>query len=135
MGRRKEHVSPVTLRRGRARKRSVHFGGTIGSANTTRTTEEGAPMIPRVFALLIPAALAGCAAGTSVRAAEGENTDSGPVSLAPAPDDESQPAPANTEPAPQEQPGSEQQPQPETSAATPDQGYAPYGGAAASRTL
>ena len=92
-------------------------------------------MIPRVFALLIPAALAGCAAGTSIRPAEGDDTESPPVSLAPAPDDESQPAPAATEPAPQSQPQSQQQPQPETSATTPAQGYAPYGAAAASRTL
>ena len=76
-------------------------------------------MIPRLFALLIPAALAGCAAGTSVRAAEGDDTESPPVSLAPAPADESQPAPTATEPAPQSQP--ESQPQPETSAATPAQ--------------
>jgi len=90
-------------------------------------------MIPRVFALLIPAALAGCAAGTTVRAAEGEDTDSGPVSLAPAPADESQSAPTITEPAPQDQPQS--QPQPETSTPAPAQGYSPYGTAAASRTL
>jgi hypothetical protein len=92
-------------------------------------------MIPRVFALLIPAALAGCAAGTSVRATEGENTESAPVSLAPAPEDESQAAPATTEPASQGQPESQQQPQPETAAAAPAQGYAPYEAAGASRTL
>ncbi len=91
-------------------------------------------MIPRLFALLIPAALAGCAAGTSVRAAEGEdNTESGPVSMAPAPSGESQPAPATTEPAPQGQPQSQQQP--DTLGAAPAQGYAPYGAAAATRTL
>ena len=92
-------------------------------------------MIPRLFALLIPAALAGCAAGTTVRAAEGEDgTQNGPVSLAPAPSDETQPAPTTTEPAPQAQPQSQPQAQPETSAA-PAQGYAPYGAAAATRTL
>ncbi len=91
-------------------------------------------MIPRVFALLIPAALAGCA-GTTIRAAEREDRDSGPVSVAPAPTDESQPAPTTTEPAPQAQPQSQQEPQPETSAPAPAQGYAPYGAAAAPRTL
>ncbi len=93
-------------------------------------------MIPRLFALLIPAVLAGCAAGTSIRPAEGEdNTESGPVSLAPAPSDESQPTPATAEPTPQDQPQPQPQPQPETSTQVPAQGYAPYGAAAATRTL
>jgi hypothetical protein len=84
-------------------------------------------MISRWFALLIPAvALAGCAAGSKIRVAEGEDSSaSGPVSLAPEPQAE--------EPAAEAAP---QAPAPEVtrqdSAYPPAQGYAPYGN---SRTL
>lgn len=85
-------------------------------------------MIPRLFALLIPvAALVGCAAGSTLRVAEGEDTTtSEPVSLAPAPAGEAQPAPP---------PSSDSVPQ---TASQPDTGAAPaqgYAGYEATRTL
>ena len=62
-------------------------------------------MIPRRFALLIPiAVLAGCGAGRTIRVAEGDDTASGPVALAPTPTDTASAA-----------------------AAPSEQGYAPYG--------
>jgi len=73
-------------------------------------------MIPRRFALLIPiAVLAGCGAGRTIRVAEGDDTASGPVALAPTP--ASEPAPeagAATDTA-------------SAAAAPSEQGYAPYG--------
>jgi len=84
-------------------------------------------MTPRLFALMIPLLLAGCAAGSTIRVAEGEDTTaSEPVSLAPAPSGQDQPTPPSSEPT------AEPTPAPETSAA-PAQGYQPYG--AAARTL
>lgn len=84
-------------------------------------------MILRLFALLIPfVALSGCAAGSSIRVAEGEETTANePVSLAPAPEGEPQPSadPAYDPPRTTPQP---------VDGAPPAQGYAPYGG---TRTL
>ena len=81
-------------------------------------------MISRLLALLIPiAALAGCAAGSTLRVAEGEEgtTTVEPVSLAPAPvDPEASPAPSET-------PAQPSTPR-EDSSSAPTQGYAPYGG-------
>ena len=74
-------------------------------------------MIPRRFALLIPVVvLAGCAAGSTMRVAEGEDTTANePVALAPEPQT-AEPAPA-------------QAPEPAYGADTDTaaQGYAPYG--------
>jgi hypothetical protein len=89
-------------------------------------------MISRLFALLVSAALVGCASGSTIRATDGDDEGtSGPVSLAPAPSEEAQaePAPA-TEPSSSvpSQPPAEQ---PQT-AAQPAQGYAPY---ASTRTI
>ncbi|MDQ3223958.1 MAG: protease complex subunit PrcB family protein, partial [Gemmatimonadota bacterium] len=82
-------------------------------------------MIPRRIALLIPiVALAGCAAGSTLRVAEGgEATANEPVSLAPAPAAEPQEA-AAAPPAP----GPETASTADTAGVTP-QGYAPYGNA------
>ena len=91
-------------------------------------------MIPRLFALLVPAALVGCASGSTIRATDGDDTGaSGPVSLAPAPSEEPQTEPATTpesnpEPTVPSPPAS----QPQTTEAQPAQGYAPY---ASSRTI
>ncbi|MBA3443812.1 MAG: protease complex subunit PrcB family protein [Gemmatimonadales bacterium] len=79
-------------------------------------------MIPRRYALLIPAAaLIGCASGTTIRASDTEETTtSEPVSLAPAPQPEPPVEPAvraDTAPQIASQPG-----------AAPARGYAPYGG-------
>lgn len=76
-------------------------------------------MISRLFASFVPVlAIAGCAAGTTIRATEGEDTAPGPVSLAPSPSEEAQPAPAvPADSAPQ----GEAEP-----VTTPAQGYAPY---------
>jgi hypothetical protein len=84
-------------------------------------------MNPRLFALLIPAALAGCAAGSTMRVAEGEDsTANEPVSLAPTPAGEPE-----VTPSPDYDTG--RQPAPErVSGAEPAQGYAPYAG---TRTL
>jgi hypothetical protein len=90
-------------------------------------------MIPRLFALLVPAVLVACASGSTIRATEGDDTGaSGPVSLAPTPSDEAQaePTPApepNTESTAPSQPATEPQ-----SEAQPAQGYAPY---ASTRTI
>jgi hypothetical protein len=90
-------------------------------------------MIPRLFALLVPAALFGCASGSTIRATDGDDTGArGPVSLAPAPSEEPQTEPATTresnpEPAVPSQPAAEPQ-----SEAQPAQGYAPY---ASTRTI
>jgi hypothetical protein len=83
-------------------------------------------MIPRRFAILIPVTvLAACAGGTTMRVAQDDTSDYGPVALAPAPEtlapdssapETAAPAPATEAPAPEAA-----QPQPET------QGYAPYG--------
>jgi hypothetical protein len=84
-------------------------------------------MIPRLFALLVPAALVGCASGSTIRATDGDDTGaSGPVSLAPAPSDEAQPEQATPPEANPEQTAPSQpaaEPQSETQ---PAQGYAPY---------
>jgi hypothetical protein len=91
-------------------------------------------MIPRLFALLVSAALVGCASGSTIRATDGDDTGaSGPVSLAPAPSEEPQTEPATTpesnpEPAVISPPAT----QPQTTEAQPAQGYAPY---ASSRTI
>jgi hypothetical protein len=80
-------------------------------------------MIPRRFALLIPiVALAGCASGRTVRVAEGGDTTSEPVSLAPQPQAEE----------PTAAPAPETAYAPDTAytrdtAIAPAQGYAPYG--------
>ena len=81
-------------------------------------------MIPRRFALLIPAAaLIGCASGTTIRASDTEETTtSEPVSLAPAP----QPEPP-VEPTVRADTAPQIASQPATGAA-PARGYAPYGG-------
>jgi PrcB C-terminal len=90
-------------------------------------------MIPRLSALLVSAALVGCASGSTIRATDGDDTGaSGPVSLAPAPSEEpqAQPAPVtdpNSEPTVPSQTAA--QPQAE---APPAQGYAPY---ASTRTI
>ncbi|HET6778026.1 MAG TPA: protease complex subunit PrcB family protein [Gemmatimonadales bacterium] len=84
-------------------------------------------MIPRLFALLLPAALVGCASGSTIRATDGEDTGaSGPVSLAPAPSEESQADPGSVqEPAPEATAPSQPPAQPQSDA-QPSQGYAPY---------
>jgi hypothetical protein len=88
-------------------------------------------MSTRLFALLIPVALVGCAAGTTIRASDAEETTSNePVSLAPAPSGETETAVPSTPPPEKAEAAPAPQPQ-ET--ATPAQGYAPYG--AAARTL
>src|SRR5215213_7875205 len=88
-------------------------------------------MSTRLFALLIPAALAGCAAGSTIRASEGEETTSNePVSLAPAPSGETEPVASGTQPTDKAQAAPAPQPQ---ESSTPAQGYAPYG--AGARTL
>jgi len=73
-------------------------------------------MIPRWFALPIAvAALAGCGAGRTIRVAEGDDSPSEPVALAPTPAAEPAPgaaSPSDTAPA---------------AAAPSEQGYAPYG--------
>jgi protease stability complex PrcB-like protein len=83
-------------------------------------------MNPRWFAMLIPlAALAGCAGGSTLRVAEGDDTTSAPVALAPAPEpgpDSSLGAPSGTAAAPV--PVQDTVPNASPSA----QGYAPYGG-------
>lgn len=81
-------------------------------------------MIPRRYALLIPAAaLIGCASGTTIRASDTEETTtSEPVSLAPAP----QPEPP-VEPTVRADTAPQIASQPATGAA-PARGYAPYGG-------
>jgi hypothetical protein len=85
-------------------------------------------MSARLFALLIPVALAGCAAGSTIRASDGEETTSNePVSLAPAPSGETEPAAPTTPPADKAEAAPAPQPQ---EAATPAQGYAPDGAAA-----
>jgi hypothetical protein len=75
-------------------------------------------MISRRFVLLIPiVALAGCAAGSTIRVAEGEDTTANePVSLAPEP----QTAEPEAAPAPESAYGAD-------TTNTPAQGYAPYG--------
>ena len=84
-------------------------------------------MILRLFALLVPAALVGCASGSTIRATDGDDTgSSGPVSLAPTPSEEApaEPAPAtepNSEPSVPSQPAAQPQTDPQ-----PAQGYAPY---------
>lgn len=84
-------------------------------------------MTPRTFAWLVPLVLSGCAAGSTIRVAEGEDTTANePVSLAPAPSGQDQP------PTPSSEPPREPTTTPETGAA-PAQGYEPYG--AAARTL
>ena len=89
-------------------------------------------MIPRLFALLVPAALVGCASGSTIRATDGDDTGgSGPVSLAPAPE-EAQPSPTqDPEPAPDASVPPQPSPQPQ-SEPQPAQGYAPY---ASTRTI
>jgi PrcB C-terminal len=88
-------------------------------------------MSTRLFALLIPAALAACAAGSTIRPSDGEETSSNePVSLAPAPSGEAEPTAPSTQPAETGQAAPAPQPQ---EAATPAQGYAPDG--ASPRTL
>jgi PrcB C-terminal len=86
-------------------------------------------MIPRLFALLVPVVLAGCASGTTIRATEGDDTGaSGPVSLAPAPSDEAQAEP-NPTPEPSSEPSAPAQAVTEPqSDSQPAQGYAPYAG-------
>jgi protease stability complex PrcB-like protein len=80
-------------------------------------------MTPSRYAILTPLTLlAACAGGTTMRVAEGDTTEYGPVALAPEPDTGpdsavSAPAPAPTVPTPATE-------SPETSG----QGYAPYGG-------
>jgi hypothetical protein len=82
-------------------------------------------MIPRLFAVLIPAALVGCASGSTVRATDGDDTGGGgPVSLAPAPSEEAQTSPA-PEPAPEATVPSQPSEQPQADP-QPAQGYAPY---------
>src|SRR5687768_4672774 len=82
-------------------------------------------MIPRLFAVLIPAALVGCASGSTIRATDGDDTGgSGPVSLAPAPSEEAQTSP-EPEPAPEATASSQPSEQPQADP-QPAQGYAPY---------
>ncbi len=84
-------------------------------------------MIPRWFALLIPiAALAACGAGSTIRAADGDDTASGPVALAPTP--ESEPAQVTAPPSDTAVPADTAA----AAAAPSGQGYAPYG---SNRTL
>lgn len=88
-------------------------------------------MIPRLFAVLVSAALIGCASGSTIRATDGDDAGAtGPVSLAPAPSGEAQaePAPASE---PITEPPSQPAAQPQTDA-QPAQGYAPY---ASTRTI
>ena len=73
-------------------------------------------MIPRWFVLLIPiAVLAGCGAGRTIRVAEGDDTASAPVALAPTP---------ASEPALEAAPATDTA---SAAAAPSEQGYAPYG--------
>jgi hypothetical protein len=78
-------------------------------------------MIPRPFVLALSiAVLAGCGAGRTIRVAEGDSAASGPVALAPSPD---------------QAPGAVAAPPSDTvpaAAAPTEQGYAPYG---SNRTL
>ena len=90
-------------------------------------------MISRLFALLFPAALLGCASGSTIRATDGDDAGaSGPVSLAPAPSegDQAEPGPA-PEPTPEPSVSSQPAAQPQTDP-QPAQGYAPY---ASTRTI
>lgn len=91
-------------------------------------------MIPRLFALLVPVALVGCASGSTIRATDGDDTGaSGPVSLAPAPSEEPQTEAATTpESNPEPAVPSPSATQPQSTEAQPAQGYAPY---ASSRTI
>ncbi|HYF40479.1 MAG TPA: protease complex subunit PrcB family protein [Gemmatimonadales bacterium] len=80
-------------------------------------------MIARLVYLIPVAVLMACG-GTTMRVAEGDSTDYGPVALAPEPEygpDSAAPAPA---PAPAEEP------QAEWTDTTTQQGYAPYGSSA-----
>lgn len=79
-------------------------------------------MIDRWFALLIPiVALAGCASGSTLRVAEGNDTTANePVSLAPTPAAEPQAVEPTEAPAPQTALAQD-------TAGAPAQGYAPYG--------
>jgi hypothetical protein len=79
-------------------------------------------MIPRRCAILIPiAALAACAGGTTMRVAQDDSTDYGPVALAPAPETSTDSASAPTR-EPQPTPVTEPSQRPPAA-----QGYAPYG--------
>jgi hypothetical protein len=93
-------------------------------------------MIPRRCVILLPfTVLAACAGGSTMRVAQDDTSDYGPVALAPAPDPAPAPEPATTDtsasetsaPAPAPAPSSEtpaaEAPQPQAA----EQGYAPYG--------
>ncbi len=84
-------------------------------------------MTSRLSALLVLAALVGCASGSTIRATDGDDTGAnGPVSLAPAPSDEPPAEPAAA-PEPNSEPNVQSQPAtPPQTEAQPAQGYAPY---------
>ena len=89
-------------------------------------------MTSRLFALLVPAVLVGCASGTTIRPTDGDDTGaSGPVSLSPTPSE----GPSRTgagqraEPSPPSVSAPAAQPQVDSQ---PAQGYAPY---ASTRTI
>lgn len=84
-------------------------------------------MILQRFAILIPVTvLAACAGGSTMRVAQDDSSDSGPVALAPAPE-------ASADSSTAEPPVSTPAPSPESPVPTTDQpqvgaqGYAPYG--------
>jgi PrcB C-terminal len=74
----------------------------------------------RRYAFLIPVALAACAGGTTMRTSKDDADDSGPVSLAPAPE-----APPESTAATPSQPTANEPSIAQPTA--PQQGYAPYG--------
>lgn len=77
-------------------------------------------MMVQLCALLIPVAFAACAGGSTMRTSKDDGEDSGPVSLAPAPE---APPESTTVTPPRPANGDSAIVQP----ATPQQGYAPYG--------
>ena len=90
-------------------------------------------MTSRLFALLVPAVLVGCASGTTIRPTDGDDTGaSGPVSLSPTPSEggQAEPVPA-TEPRPEPSVSAQPAAQPQADS-QPAQGYAPY---ASTRTI
>lgn len=81
-------------------------------------------MIPRTLVLATALVLAGCTSGRTIRVAEGDSNASGPVSLAPAPDQDSARSPAS-----QDTVAGAATPAPAApaEAAAPGQGYSAYG--------
>jgi hypothetical protein len=84
-------------------------------------------MISRLVYLIPVAVLAGCG-GTTMRVAEDDSTEYGPVALAPEPEVVTPDSAAAVEPSTPE-PSTSEQPQNEWTDTTAQQGYAPYGSA------